>query len=126
LHEEIALYIVGEFDLTEGALVAKAPERFGIKETYHLDGDLLRTGLFYEERKAPKRAADQARVDRALDDLSTGWRVRRYPWAGSLSTAHSILCYVRYGADVFKRRAASANVPPFAATTEELQSRYDL
>ena len=128
LRDEVALYIVGEFDLTEGALVAQDPARFGIAETYHLDGDLLRTGLFYEERRPPKRAADQARIDRELDRLSTGWRVRRYPWAGSLSTAHTILHYVRFGPDVFKRRAErlAPSVPPFAARDEELGARFDL
>jgi anaerobic magnesium-protoporphyrin IX monomethyl ester cyclase len=128
LREQIALYIVGEFDLTEGALVAKEPERFGIKETYHLDGDLLRTGLFYEERRPPKRIGDQARIDRALDALSASWRVRRYPWAGSLSTAHSILCYVRFGPQVFRDRARElgAEARPFGARDEELAARFDL
>jgi hypothetical protein len=128
LHDQIALYIVGEFDLTEGALVAQEPQKFGIKETFHLDGDLLRTGLFYEERKPPKRAGDQVKIDHALDELSSGWRVRRYPWAGSLSTAHSILHYVRFGPSVFKQRAEKlpASVPPFAARQEELHARFDL
>jgi radical SAM superfamily enzyme YgiQ (UPF0313 family) len=128
LREQIALYIVGEFDLTEGAEVAQDPARFGLAETYHLDGDQLRTGLFYEERRPAKRAGDQVRIDRALDQLSTGWRVRRYPWAGSLSTAHSILHYVRFGPTVFKERARklSPSVPPFAARDEALRARFDL
>ncbi|HZS36025.1 MAG TPA: radical SAM protein, partial [Polyangia bacterium] len=38
LRDEVALYIVGEFDLTHGALVAKEPGKFGIRETWQLDG----------------------------------------------------------------------------------------
>jgi hypothetical protein len=127
LREQVALYIVGEFDLTHGALVAQAPARFGIAETYQLDGDLLGTGLFYEEARPSKSAADQARVDAALDRLSAGWRLRRYPWAGSLSTAHTMLYYERFGPGVFRelaRRPRGAG--PLGARTGEAAARFDL
>jgi hypothetical protein len=126
LREQIALYIVGEFDLTEGALVAKDPERFGVSEVYHLDGDLLRTGLFYEERQG-KRAADHERIDAALAELSRGWRINRYPWAGSLSTAHTVFHYERFGPSVFRDRARRAKeATPFGARTLDGAARYDL
>ncbi len=108
--DEVALYIVGEFDLTHGALVAQEPERFGIRETWQLDGDLLGTGLFYEEARASKRGGDGRKLDAALDRLSAGWRLKRYPWAGSLSTAHSVLHYAKFGPGVFRRAR-----PPAAA-----------
>jgi hypothetical protein len=126
--DQVALFIVGEFDLTEGALVAKDPQRFGLKETYHLDGDLLRTGLFYEERHG-KRADDQEHIDAALDRLSAGWRVRRYPWAGSISTAHTVLHYARLGAGVFRARARARGelgAAPFGARPREAVARFDL
>lgn len=125
LHDEVALYIVGEFDLTHGALVAQEPGKFGISETYQLDGDLLGTGLFYEEKRGKKRG-DQEKIDRALDRLSAGWRVRRYPWAGSLSTAHSVFHYARFGAGVFRDRAQLPPVTPFGARQGEAQARFDL
>jgi hypothetical protein len=125
LRDEVALYIVGEFDLTHGALVAQEPARFGIRETWQLDGDQLGTGLFYEERK-PKRAGDQDKLDRALDRLSAGWRVKRYPWAGSLSTAHTVLHYARFGAGVFRERARLPPVVPFGVRAGEAQARFDL
>lgn len=125
--DEIALYIVGEFDLTEGALVAQEPQKFGVKETYHLDGDLLRTGLFYEEARPSKRGDEPARIDRALDELSRGWKLRRYPWAGSLSTAHTVYWYERFGPEVFRQLARKLReVSPFGARTGEARATFDL
>ncbi|MDB4965499.1 MAG: yliB [Myxococcales bacterium] len=126
LRDDVALYIVGEFDLTHGALVAQAPAKFGIKETYQLDGDLLGTGLFYEESRPPKRAADAGKLDAALDRLSAGWRVRRYPWAGSLSTAHSVFHYAKFGPGVFRDRARLPEVRAFGARIAEAAARFDL
>ncbi len=126
LRDEVALYIVGEFDLTHGALVAQAPERFGLRETWQLDGDLLGTGLFYEEQRASKRGADAGKLDAALDRLSAGWRVKRYPWAGSLSTAHTILHYAKFGPGVFRERAKLPAQEPFGARSRDAQARFDL
>ena len=126
LKAQVALYIVGEFDLTHGALVAQEPARFGIKETWQLDGDLLGTGLFYEEKRSSKRGADGGKLDAALDRLSAGWRVRRYPWAGSLSTAHSVLHYAKFGPGVFRDRARLPPVQPFGARAGVAQARFDL
>jgi hypothetical protein len=125
LRDEVALYIVGEFDLTHGALVAKEPGKFGLRETWQLDGDQLGTGLFYEELRG-KRAGDQEKLDRALDRLSAGWRLRRYPWAGSLSTAHTVFHYARYGAGVFRERAKLPPAEPFGARDGTAQARFDL
>jgi hypothetical protein len=105
LRAQVALYIIGEFDLTHGALVAQEPARFGLSETWQLDGDLLGTGLFYEETRASKKKVELDKLEAALGQLATGWRVQRYPWAGSLSTAHSILHYDRFGAGVFRERS---------------------
>lgn len=122
----IALYIVGEFDLTHGALVAKEPARFGLRETWQLDGDLLGTGLFYEEQRPSKRGGDGAKLDAALDRLSAGWRLKRYPWAGSLSTAHSVLHYDAFGPRVFRQRARLPPARPFGARAGRAQARFDL
>ena len=101
----VALFIVGEFDLTAGSRVAAHPADFGLAEVYRIAGDELATGLFYEERTAAKSASEARRVDRAIARLSRGYRLASYPWAGSLSTAHSLLYYDRFGPDVFKRLA---------------------
>jgi hypothetical protein len=113
LHGRLALFICGEFELTHGAPVAARPVDFGLRDTWTLDGDELGTGLFYEEKRPAKTAADQARIDAALAALARRWLLRRYPWAGALSTAHTLLWYDRFGPDVFKDLAAQppARVP---------------
>jgi hypothetical protein len=126
LRAEVSLYIVGEFDLTHGALVAQKPDAFGIREVWQLDGDLLGTGLFYEESRPPKRAGDQERLDAALDRLSAGWRLKRYPWAGALSTAHTVFHYERCGPGVFRERAHLPAAVPFGARVSEAGARFDL
>jgi hypothetical protein len=127
LRAQVALYIVGEFDLTHGALVAQQPSRFGLKETWQLDGDLLGTGLFYEEARPSKSAAELARLDAALGRLSAGWQLRRYPWAGSLSTAHTVLWYERFGPEVFRELARRpVHTQPFGARLGVAAARFDL
>ena len=48
-----------------------------------------------------------------MSELSSRWRLRRYPWAGALSTAHTMLWYARHGKDVFRRLGpvTAARVP---------------
>ncbi|MBI2922117.1 MAG: B12-binding domain-containing radical SAM protein [Planctomycetes bacterium] len=113
LRDSLSLFIVGRFDLTHGSLVAQRPGEFGIREVWQVEGDELGTGLFFAERRRAKNAAQQARVDRAVANLASGWRLRRYPWAGALSTAHTMLWYARHGADVFRTLgpAAAPGVP---------------
>jgi hypothetical protein len=106
--EQIAAFIVGEFDLTHGALVAQDPARFGIDEIWQVEGDMFGTGLFYTEKRSSRRGDQAARLDQALDRLASGWSLRRYPWAGALSTAHSVLYYERFGKDVARELAGRA------------------
>jgi|CXWL01.1.fsa_nt_gi hypothetical protein len=126
LREHVALFICGEFDLTHGALVAQRPSDFGIAETWQLAGDELGLGLFYEERRPAKSDAQRAKIDQQLGELSAGWRLSRYPWAGALSTAHTFLWYERFGPDVFKRLAGGTarEVPGAAARTAP--TRFDV
>ncbi len=124
-HDHVSLYIVGEFDLTHGALVAQKPAQFGIVDTWQLDGDQLGTGLFYEEAVPPKSDLDQERLDEALGELSSQWQLRRYPWAGSLSTAHTILYYQRFGPGVFRELAEQPLGSRHAPVGQAL-ARFDL
>jgi hypothetical protein len=124
--DQVAAFIVGQFDLTHGALVAQAPERFGIREVWQVEGDTLGTGLFFEEETPPLRDGEPAELDRALDALSSGWLLRRYPWAGSLSTAHTVLYYDRHGRDVFRRLASEVRGGVIGASTRSVPARFDL
>ena len=124
--ETVAAFLVGEFDLTHGSLVAQSPERFGIREVWQVEGDTFGTGLFFDE-EIPTKCGDQpAQLDRALDNLSRGWLLRRYPWAGSLSTAHTVLYYDRYGRDVFRRLASAADGGVIGARPTVRAAPFDL
>jgi hypothetical protein len=126
LHDDVALFICGEFDLTHGSLVAQKPQEFGIRETWQLDGDELGTGLFYDERQPAKSERDQDKIDTALAELSRRWRLARYPWAGALSTAHTLLWYERHGAAVFKELAGLADAAVPGARVRSAPARYDV
>ncbi len=100
--EHVAVFIVGEFGLTHGSLVAQEPSRFGIRETWELEGDHLGLGIFFEPTSPWKTARDRSIIDERLGELSEGWALRAYPWAGAVSTAHTILYYDRFGTGVFR------------------------
>ncbi len=100
--ENVAVYIVGEFGLTHGSLVAQEPSRFGIAETWTLEGDHLGLGIFFSPVTPWKTDEERDDVDDRLDALSRSWTLRTYPWAGAVSTAHTILYYDRFGPGVFK------------------------
>ena len=104
--DQLAVYIVGEFGLTHGSLVAQEPSRFGIRETWELEGDQLGLGIFIEPMTPWKTDDERADVDEQLQELSSGWALRSYPWAGAVSTAHTILYYDRFGTSVFRDLAA--------------------
>lgn len=126
LGEELSLFILGRFDLTHGSLVAQRPGDFGIKEVWGVEGDELGTGLFFAERRRPRRAADLDRLEEAVTALSSRWSLRRYPWAGALSTAHTMLWYAHHGKDVFRRLGPVivARVP--GARARAAPARFDV
>jgi hypothetical protein len=127
--DEIALFIVGEFDLTHGALVAQEPAKYGLRDVWRLAGDELGTGLFYEEEVPSKDDDDRARVQEALGHVASKWHLRHYPWAGAISTAHTVLYYARFGRSAFRdfgraRDAATARV--FGYRALEAPARFDV
>jgi anaerobic magnesium-protoporphyrin IX monomethyl ester cyclase len=107
LRPDIALFICGRFGMSSGSRVAAEPEKFGVEDVWHLTGDHWQTGIFYREHRAAKSEHDREVIDRQVDALSAGWWLHDYPWAGALSTAHSLLYYAVLGPDVFKRLAAT-------------------
>jgi anaerobic magnesium-protoporphyrin IX monomethyl ester cyclase len=107
LRPDIALFICGRFGMSSGSRVAAEPERFGVEDVWHLAGDHWQTGIFYHEHRAAKTERDCEEIDRQVDTLSAGWWLHDYPWAGALSTAHTLLYYAALGPDVFKRLTAT-------------------
>jgi anaerobic magnesium-protoporphyrin IX monomethyl ester cyclase len=126
LGDELSLFILGQFDLTHGSLVAQKPGDFGIREVWGVDGDELGTGLFFAEHVRPKRPRDAASLEEAVSALSSRWGLRRYPWAGALSTAHTLLWYAHHGKDVFRRLAPAATERVPGARPRTRTARFDV
>jgi hypothetical protein len=126
LGKDLALFILGRFDLTHGSLVAQKPGEFGIQEVWGVEGDELGTGLFFAERRRPKSAAHQESLEQAVSALSARWSLRRYPWAGALSTAHTLLWYARHGKDVFRRLVPALDGRVPRARPRTAPARFDV
>jgi hypothetical protein len=122
----IAVFIVGQFELTHGSRVAQDPARFGLREIWTVQGDELGTALFFAERKPGKRGRERVRLEQALDRLAAGWLLRTYPWAGSLSTAHTIFYYDHFGPGVFRDLAGQARGRILGKSPADRVSRFDL
>jgi hypothetical protein len=121
----IAAFIVGQFELTHGSRVAQDPARFGLREFWTVQGDELGTALFFAERQPGKRGRERIRVEKALDRLAAGWLLRTYPWAGSLSTAHTIFHYDHFGPGVFRDLAGQAPGRILGKLPAHRVSRFD-
>jgi len=104
----IAAFIVGQFELTHGSRVAREPAKFGLREVWSVQGDALVTALFFAERKPSKRERERVRLEQELDRVAAGWLLRSYPWAGSLSTAHTIFYYDHFGSSIFRDLSGQA------------------
>ena len=122
--ESIAAFMVGQFDLTAGSAVARDPNRFGLREIWSVAGDALGTMLFFAERRPCKTDMQRARIERRLDELAQGWLLRRYPWAGSLSTAHTLFHYDHFGPAVFREMARKVRGGIHSAPSRALRSPY--
>jgi anaerobic magnesium-protoporphyrin IX monomethyl ester cyclase len=104
--DEIALFMCGVFDLVHGSAVARDPGAYGVEEIWSVAGDAFRTGIFYRERRR-KTEADRGAIEAALDEVSSRYALRRYPFAGSLSTAHTLLWLDRNGPGAFRTGAVA-------------------
>ncbi len=122
----IALFINGRFGLSHGSRVASDPEDFGINEIWQVSGDDIGTGLFYRMKGRERSIKDQESIDNAIDRLSAYWWLHDYPWAGSLSTAHTILWYNKKGPDVFRKSAKEGHKASFSPPRIKIKSRYDV
>lgn len=108
LHDYLSLFICGRFDLVHGSLIAQSHQDFGLREIWQVIGDEFGMGLFYEEKVPSKSRREQEKIETAMAQLSSRRLFHRYPWAGSLSTAHTLLWYDYHGPDIFKRAAHSS------------------
>jgi anaerobic magnesium-protoporphyrin IX monomethyl ester cyclase len=128
LSEHVAAFIVGQFALTHGSRVARDPHRFGLLDVWQVAGDMLGTALFFREGGRPRTSRQADVLERQLDRLSSRWQLRRYPWAGSLSTAHTLLYYEHFGRAILHELAQrpSAPMPEATLAPRVRSSRFDL
>ena len=93
-------FIVGDFNLSPGSLIACRPEQYGIDAVYHTAGDLFRLFPLYRMAETGGEDPDDVPDDR-IADLSRRYHLDHYPWAGAISTHHSFLYLLRYGQRAF-------------------------
>jgi hypothetical protein len=106
--------------------VALHPEQYEIRQIWQLAGDELGTALFYESSGPSRSPEDQERIDEAIDRLSRQWWLHDYPWAGSLSTAHTLLWYARASRNIFKEQAKTHGRKALPGQKSGLKIRYDV
>jgi len=103
----LSLFMVSEHGIVPGSRVAREPARYGLKAVYAVQGDELGTTLF-SDPPAPPTEPD---IEEQLGRLASLFRMRSYPWAGSLSTAHSLLYYDRFGPRAFRHSPQERRAP---------------
>jgi hypothetical protein len=102
LREKISLFICGQFDLVPGSRIARYPGEYGISDIWMVAGDEFVKTLFYEVQIPSTSDKDADKTESAIDNLSHKYWLHSYPWAGSLSTAHTLLWYQRSGPGIFR------------------------
>lgn len=102
---DVDQFIVGDFNLTPGSLIAGKPGQYGIGSVFYAAGDIFRQfPLHVLKKSAPRQdLRDIDLLERKLKALSGRYHLDHYPWAGSISTHHSFLHILRFGQDVFSR-----------------------
>jgi anaerobic magnesium-protoporphyrin IX monomethyl ester cyclase len=93
---------MGTFVLTGTAMIARNPERFGIKLRPIQNADIGRCMDYeIEEGKGQERTVEEG--DSSFDDTRGIFPITLgRPWAGGTDTLHSMIYYSRYGTSFFK------------------------
>ncbi len=103
--KEVSLFIIGEFGLTPHSEIFNHPARFGIRKIRYHAQDEFRLYPYPEYGAMDPHAstAFAGALDRSVAEAAAGYCLRAYPYAGAVSTHHSMLYFIRFGPDVFKR-----------------------
>lgn len=107
-------FIVGRFGLTSGADIAARPQRYGLRKVFYCAGDDFRLFPLYEMQTTPPRKGAR-QLENALERLSRRYYLDHYPWAGAISTHHSLLYLLKFGPSVFRSlrlKASGAQAAP--------------
>jgi len=88
--------------LTSGADIFAHPRQYRIKQVFYCRGDDFRLFPLFTPADAPDRNANES-LEKHIAGLSKGYYLDHYPWTGAISTHHSLLYFIRYGQEVFRR-----------------------
>lgn len=125
LDGQASLFMCGEFGLTHGSRLALRPADHGLLEVYTMQGDELQSTLFFTVEDPPVRPDAQHRLEERLDAVARGYRLRPYPFAGSLQTAHTLLYYQRFGPGALRRPRTHDRSARGLGPTQVLHLRFD-
>ncbi len=106
----VDLFILGRFGLTGGAHIAACPEQYGIHSVFYCRGDDFRLFPLYDAPASMPPAEAEA-LEREILRLSAAYNLDHYPWAGAISTHHSLLYFLEYGQSAFRGPAPPAPPP---------------
>lgn len=96
-----ALAMVGEFGLTQGAIVAKSPELFGVSKVFAAGGDDIPRQMLWESGGGITRDRDGVLgLARPSLPMNLQSATLDRPWVGGIDAAHSILYFSRYGSQL--------------------------
>ncbi len=120
--DAIDLFFVEQFDLEAGSRVFTDPARYDVEEVFYPAGDRYRFHARYVPRVACKSDDEYPKLIRRLDDLSKRYGRRPYPFAGSVSVAHTILYFDRFGRHAFKAPGSNGTSEAKVSDFEVLRS----
>lgn len=94
---------IGTFILTGTALVARNPEKFGIKLLETNNVDISRALAYRMEGETGRKLLSTEEYDASFDDTGDMFpAVLNRPWAGGTDSLHSMIYYEKYGRTFFK------------------------
>ncbi len=103
---EISLFIIGEFGLTPRSKIFNHHGRYGIRKIgFHPDDDFrLYPFAEVQTRSSSSSSRHKGELDRLVSKAATHFKLRPYPFAGAISTHHSMLYFIRFGPGAFRRQ----------------------
>lgn len=106
--DAVDLFIIGEFGLQAGSPIAQDPAAFGVTNIRLAEGDDLGLYPLYDEVDEAITRREREELSREIDRVAADYTLRAYPWAGAVSTHHSLLWFIRHGTGVFRKRRSAA------------------
>lgn len=103
--KHIALFIVGEFGLTPHSKIYDNPAAFEIQKILYHPQDVFQLYPYpeYGSNQKMSSRAHMATLDQMTASVASHYLLRSYPYAGAISTHHSMLYFVKKGKDAFHR-----------------------